>query len=708
MTASVDFQLKGRRRLLLLALASGAWFYAMSCSGAGDVAKLLAGAGATLSDSKCTVDVPAGSFAETVNVALSENLADIKDIGDVQTISNPVTLEFSKAQVVQSADPIHLRIQLDPEKMRQAIADGKGIYAKVRVKGEQISFDTSAADEVWMPVLGDVDAATAVLTVSLYASAGIVDVVGVAGNELKVAAMDLAAFSRSKAVKRLGSKAVNTVGMAQYPWAVVCDLDKLSDRGLHTCDANDPNSLVRKVQDGMTDASQELLTRLNMNTLVMKQLTALSLAQTNLSTLPDPAVLRRHDPTVRYNIVFLTSGGTSNFTTATGVLKIVESQASNAVYTAGVGNVYHHELVHAVQSAICNNCASIDDRVNLNRNSPLSEGTATAVGMLASVNWSDAAVRGKLLNGVPRNWILTLAHYNPYNDSYFMTEFFTLANNGDLHYLMPLFRAFNGNDNGVFNRRLDVAVNAALGKSLGEVYMTRVMPQRASASAARQYYNVQDVTNSDIQHQWQRTVSAMGSDSFLFTVSGNDDVCINVRLTDGVDPKLALVAINGTRGGSTFAYGDDASAHYTTSGETLTVQGRSADIQVVNFSPGGVADNKNYTIDVYTDGACLPPPPNQPCNPMKVACGAQGCGLYVQAIDGRCWAKAVGCDARGRCTRRGFEGGFDFGNCENLRNQMTQNIPVGDDRREEAANVPEDRRCGDVNLDCRWIVLCGR
>ena len=700
------FQSKGGPRVYILL---GALSLLAACSGGGSSASLSSGSGATLSDSKSSLEVPAGSFEDNISVTLNENQADTKDVGNAQVISNPVTLEFSKARIAQSTDPISLKIQLDTEQMRQALADGKGIYAKVRVRGEQISYDTSAADEErWVPLLGELDAGNGTLTIRLYASAAVVDVVGVAGTELKVAAMDAAAFNRSKAVKKVGSKAVNTIGMGQYPWAVVCDTDKLSDHGAHTCDANDPNSLVRKIQDGMTDASRELLNHLGMNTLVMQQLTALSLGQTNLSTLPDPAVLRRHDPSVKYNMVYLTSGATSNFTTATGILKIVETQASNDAYTLAVGNVYHHELVHAVQSAICNNCASIDDRVNLNRNSPLSEGTATAVGMLASVNWNTGAVRGKLLSGVPRNWILTLAHYNPYADSYFMTEFFTLANNGDLNYLMPLFRAFNGNDNGVFNRRLDAAVTAALGKSLGEVYMTRVMPQRASSSPAGIYYNVYDVTNNDISHRWEQTVSAMGTDQYLFTVSGDDDVCINVHLDEGVNQNLALVALNGTEGGSSFAYGEDSSARYTTNGDTLVIQGRSADVQVVNVSPGGVADNKTYTIEVHTDGACLPPPPEQPCNPMKVVCGERGCNLYVQDFAGICWAKAAGCDAQGRCTRQGFEGGFDFGNCEGLRNQMTQNIPVGDATRSDPANVPENHNCGDVDLGCRWIVLCGR
>lgn len=686
----------------------GALALLAACSGGGESASVSSSTGASLYSGKYSVVVPSGGFEESVDVTATENQVDTKDIGSVDVISTPLTLEFSKARVVMTEAPISVSLQLDPEKMRQAIADGKGIYAKVRVRGEQISYDNSRADEdIWVPLLGEFDAENATLTIRLYSSAGAIDVAGVAGTGLKVVAMDVGAFNRSKALKKKVSKAVNTIAMGQYPWAVVCDTDKLSDHGAHTCDASNPTSLVRKVQDGMTDASRDLATHLGMNTLVMQQLTALSLGQTNLSTLPDPAILRRHDPSVKYNMVYLTSGPTSNFTTATGILKLMETQASDAAYTSGAGNVYHHELVHAVQSAICNNCASIDDNLNLNRNSPLSEGTATAVGMLASVGWNANAVKGKLLFGAPRNWILTLAHYNPYADSYFMTEFFTLAKDGDLSFLVPLFGAFSGNQNGVFNRRLDAAVNAALGKSLPDIYLKQVMPQRGSSSPAGIYYNVQDITNNDIPHRWSQSVAAMGTNQYLLTVSGNDDVCIQVHLEgDVVDNNLALVALDGTEGGSTFSYGGDFTAHYTTAGDTLTIQAHSADIQVVNISPGGVGDSKRYTLEAHTDGACLEPAPPAACNPRKIMCGAQGCGLYIQDFSGQCWARAVSCDAMGRCTQVGADGGVDFGDCNDLKQKMTENLPAGDARREEAVDNPGNRRCGNIEVGCQWMVLC--
>lgn len=689
----------------------GALSLMAACSSGGESASVTPSTGAALSGDKYAVSVPTGSFEEAVDVTVTESKVDVAGIGSVAIVSTPLSLAFSKAKIVKSDDPIEVKLQLDPEKMRQSIADGKGIYAKVRVKGEQISYDRGDnADDTWIPVIGDLDTGSSTLTVKLFATASEIELVAVAGSGLKIITVDPASMSRSRGVKR-NAKAINRVAMAQYPWAIVCDTTVLSDRGVGTCDASNPNSLVIRTQNALTEASKDLNNRLNMNVFVIQQLTALGIAQTNLSSFPDPAVLRRHDPSVKYNMAYLGTGCNGSmrscYNGVTGVMSVAETLFNNGAEQA-IGSTLHHELVHAVQTAVMISNIDVDASNRISRNSPIIEGTAQAVGFLASSGWNAAVSKGRVLNGHPRNWSDPLGKYTPYDDNYFMTEFFSLADNGSLNYLMPLFHAFNGAA-GHFHRRLDVASQVALGKSLGEVYMTRVMPQRASTSPAGIYYTVHDVTNTDIQHRWQRSVSAMGTDPFLFTVTEDEDVCINIRLVDGVDPKLALVVHNGTSGGSAFSNGDDAVARYTTSGETLTVQGRSADVQVLNISPGGVADSKSYTIDVFTDGACLPnEPDNQPCNPMKVYCGSQGCGLYVQDFDRRCWARAVGCDAQGRCTRPGFEGGFDFGSCENLRNQMTQNIPVGDATREEAASLPEDRKCGEVDLGCRWMVLCGR
>jgi hypothetical protein len=719
MKTLIGFQLKGGPPVLLVIGALG--LLVAACSGGGGSANLSNGSGATLSDSKSSVEVPTGSYEGTVNVSLNENQADTKDIGNVLVISNPVTLEFSKALVVQSTDPINLRIQLDAEQMRQAIADGKGIYAKVRVRGEQVSYDrTVDVDAEWMPLVGNLDPATATLTVRLYASAAEVDVAAVAGDELFILAIDPAVFNQRRSVKVSKSaksaisvtKAAGRVAMAHNPWAIVCIKPKMSDRGAGTCDGSNVASLVVKVQDELTEASRDLNNRLQMNFFVIQQLTARELAVNNLSSRPVPEILRQYDPSVVYNVAYLSSGcGDSRrscYDGTTGTLTLAEGSLTNA-HAQLTGSSYHHELTHAVQTAIMPNNPNVDVDARVSRNSALVEGTATAVGLLAGSGWNTDASKGRLVNNVARNWADPLGKYSPYDDTYYMTEFFSLANSGDLSYLMPLFHSFNGNSDGVFHRRLNTAISIALGEDLPNVFLKRVMPLRNAASPNGVHYQRVDVTNNDIDHSISTSVKSMASHQYLFQDTNDEDICINVNLFQGADPNLALVMLNGTEGGEAMHYGSDSVARIAINGDVLTVEGHLADVQVINLSTGGIADQKNYTIAAYTDGACLPDEPNNvPCNPMKVYCGSQGCGLYVQAPDGRCWARAVGCDAQGRCTRPGFEGGFDFGSCENLKNQMTQNIPVGDNSREDPANLPEDRRCGDVELGCRWMVLCAR
>lgn len=717
MTTPIGFEAKGGPRVYLMIGALG--LLTAACSGGGGSANLSSGSGVTLSDSKSSLEVPTGSFGDTVNVSLSENQVDTKDVGEVTVISNPVTLEFSKAQVVQAADPIILKVQLDPEKMRQAIADGKGIYAKVRVKGEQISYDrTSDDDNVWIPILGTLDPETAVLTVRLYASASEVDVVAVAGDELFVLAADPVVFSRARSAKsksakvaKVGSKAAVRAVMAHNPWAIVCVKPKMSDHGVFTCDGANVGSLVVKVQDDLTIASRDLNDRLQMNFFVIHQLTARELAVNNMSSRPVPEILRQYDPSVVYNVAYLSSGcGNSRrscYDGTTGTLTLAEGSLNNA-HDQSTGSSYHHELTHAVQSAVMSNNSNVDVNARVSRNSALIEGSATAVGLLAASGWNAAASKGRLVNNIARNWSDPLGKYTPYDDTYYMTEFFSLANNGDLGYLMPLFHSFNGSNDGVFHSRLNVAINIALGVDLPNVFLKRVMPFRNFSSPNRVHYRQEDITNNDIDHSIAATVKSMASNQYLFKDTSDGDICISVNLFQGADPNLALVMLNGTEGGDAMPYGDDFTARVSTNGDVLTVQGHEADVQVVNLSTGGIADQKDYTISAFTHGACLPPPDPQPCNPMKVVCSERGCNLYVQDFAGICWAKAAGCDAQGRCTRPGFEGGFDFGNCENLRNQMTQNIPVGDATRSDPASVPENRNCGNVDLGCRWIVLCGR
>lgn len=697
-------------RVLLVVAASGILFSTMACSGAGDAANVAAGAGASLTDTKTSVQIPTGSFDADVTVAVTENKVDLSGLGNVKVISTPVTLEFSQARIVRSDDPIDVKIQLDTEKMRQALLDGNGIYAKVRVKGEQITYDRGAgADETWLPLLGELDSDLGTLTVKLFGTASEIEIVAVAGTELKILALDPVSFAKSKIVKRK-TKAINRVGMAQNPWAIVCDTAVLSDHGVASCDASNPNSLVIKTQNALTDASKDLNTRLQMNVLVIQQLSALSLAQTNLSSSPDPAILRKYDPSVKYNMAYLSTGcnGTTRscYNGVTGVMTVAE-----ITFDAGldqiIGSTLHHELVHAVQTAVMISNIDLDAPLKTSRNTAIIEGAAQAVGFLAASGWNAAASKGRVLNGSPRNWADPLGKYTPYDDTYFMTEFFSLANGGDLTYLMPLFHSFNGAA-GWFHKRLDVASQSALGDTLPNIFLKRVMPARSSSSPNRVHYRQEDVTNNDVDHSFAATLPSMASHQYIFSDASNGDICINVNLFQGADPNLALVMLNGTEGGDALSLENDATARMTTVGDVLTVNGHVADVQVVNLSTGGLADSKNYTIAAYTDGACLPPAPQGPCNPMKVMCDEHGCGLYVQDFAGRCWARAASCDAQGRCLRSGVEGGFDFGNCDNLRQQMTANIPVGNDVRDDPATLPDDRQCGNVDLGCRWMVLCPR
>lgn len=703
-------------RMAVLLVAVGVWFYAIGCSGAGDLAKVLSGSGASLSGTKSTLDVPAGSFAEDVNVTLSENQADTKDIGDVVLLSVPVTLSFSKVRPVQTEDSMSLTIQLDPDPMRQAIADGKGIYAKMRVVGEQLSADRNPSiPDRWVPVLGDLDPTNARLTINLHSGAENVEVVAVAGTGLKILALDLPENKRVKAKVR--------AGIGRNPWAVVCDTDTLANHGAQTCDFSNPQSVAVRLRERLLDASIDLA-RLGFDRMDINQMTAGGLANSNIPVTPTADVLRSQNQNVVYNVAFLSNSdqctvekNRSCYLLTSGQIMFAEANMDPA-YNQGAGDVVHHEMMHAVQAGMCPSCYETDN--DKNRNSPVVEGTATAVGQWAIAGEDAGRLAGRPLFGNYRSWTLPLGYFEDYDKTYEMAEFFTLANYGDLRYLPVFLRGFESNHEGVFHRRLDAAIYAALGEYLPKVFLTRVMPTRSSSPGFLDEYFKKDITNLDFPVTHEMQLTSMSAHGYQLTVNGPGQTCINVFLpAEYVSPDIALLVVGGADGGETFAFGDEGMATYTTTGETLTVAGNVADVQVLNMSTGGTSDTRPYKLGVYTDGLCQPPVPVR-CNNKRIHCDEFGCSLWIQEIGERCWAKALDCGA-GNCVERGGGDPFPMANCPHMEDTMN-NVAQANRAREAAArqngqpaprpgsqsvDMGRDYNCDGHNY-CQYLVLCAR
>lgn len=208
------------------------------------------------------------------------------DIGNAQAISSPLSVEFSDVAIVAGDAPMTLTLKLDDELVKKAIAEGKAIYAKVKIEGDSLSADTgSDGDPTWIPMLGDVDRDQNTITLNLLASASIIHAVAVVGNELRIAAPMMPSVNTSKASKSAKKTSAKKATakfdiLGQHKWIVICEKSGLSDDGEASCNTLSKSPLLN-LRDQLESYSIQLRDQ-GLNTVFVSHTTIKAIIKSNL------------------------------------------------------------------------------------------------------------------------------------------------------------------------------------------------------------------------------------------------------------------------------------------------------------------------------------------------------------------------------------------------------------------------------------------
>ncbi len=577
--------------------------------------------GTTVTDGKATLTIPAASFASDVAITLVSGTADTSSIGNVTALAQPVSLTFSEVTPVVSTDPMQLVIKLSAAEMTSALAAGKGIYAKVRMDGGQLGSDGSNTGQgVWVPILGSVDQNNATITFDLYGGGDSISIVPVAGNELQVVATipDGVSVTTSES-KSTRSKAVNTVTMGTRPWAIICNNPSFADGGTHTCDPNDPNSTAMIMLSRLY-ADSNSFAQLGFDQLIVYQLRGREIIHSGVPQVPTADVMNAHNPETIYNVAYLSDAtpcpaGASCYLPGLGQLHVLSSHIGVADITQMSDDVIMHELTHAVQHALCPHCFTADAS-----NAPMTEGTATVMGLWPVVQGNAAQLAGKYIYNRERSWqepIAELTQTSLYDVSYQMTQFFSLVDDGTVTKLPTLFRKFEAAiAKPSFLRRLDTALSDTYGHGLVYNYI-RTMALRNYDTKNRDNYilNIPDWT--DISS----TVYTFTANHYYRQADWAPDPngCYNVaRITSSPNPDLVLAVVatqvgrNNAQPGSskTIDLGNGNSVVYTVDGADLETSNPNhdnpdsciKDVIVMNINlDGDITEHLDYKLLIGFD-----------------------------------------------------------------------------------------------------------
>lgn len=590
---------------------------AASCSGGGGSASIGAGSGASVSDTKSQLTVPTGSFEGAVEVHVTEDATGVGDIGNVTALAAPVTLEFSNVQPVAGDDPMQLVIHLDADEMKRSRNAGRGIYAKIKMEGAQLASDgANAGSAEWIPMLGSLDPDAATLTVALFGGGEKIHVVPVAGDELKIVAIvppnANVNASRSRSIR---GKAVNTVAMGAYPWAIVCNNPSFPDGGSATCNTNDPSSPVMIMLSRLFEDSNSLA-GLGFDSLKIYQLRGREIIHSGVPQVPAADVMERHNPETVYNVAYLNNanscgGNASCYLIGPAQLQIRSNHLGDPDITKVSDDVIMHEMTHAVQAALCRSCFPDDARF-----APMTEGTATTMGLWPVVGGDPAALAGKVIYNRERPWQepvakTTLASKNDL--AYQMTQFFSLIDDGRVTRFPALFRSFNVNDNASASlkqsllKRLDQALTAATGKGLLHHYI-RVMALRNYETRNRDHY----IMNFPIWEKIADSVKTFSAKHYFSRApwaDSNPPRCYNIAyIKSGQTPDLYVAVVGrdvraDRREGGTATVmdlgplGNGNSVIYSNDGAKLYTEGEgdescTKDLYIVNTNLEGTSFDK--------------------------------------------------------------------------------------------------------------------
>ncbi len=502
-------------------------FLTVSCGGGGSSSggsggtTVNPGTTTTIATDNATLTIPANTFGDSLTVSLSESASLPSEITTSTPISPIVTMAFSTAHAAQVDASFSLAVTLSAETIAAAEAADEAIYALIRESDDvlahiDIDEDTAIDPFNWRIAFGTLDESTGAYTLPFTTTATSMEVLITRGDDLYL--YTEAADSNSNDVPPSQSL-IDNLSWTSRPWMVICHEQTMTGANERACNPNAGDSFIMDdILSSVTNAAELLsvLGWVSARTHVMSKAEIL-----DLRLRPHPNLDTAANDTT-YNVIFLKNvvpnasrDSRGGYFFDSGDLYVVP-RSVNAERQQFSGNIFVHELFHAVQGATfpapyLAGTENADYRWFL-------EATAHVMAMFA-LDGDESALRDKKTNGARRSWEISLRNYNDFLTPYRTFEFFAFLNEGDVDYLPDLYSLLAGSAGGT-NSYVEVHnafESLFTGQGLADVYTQRVMSQRGVGT------DENDCTYIDITEE-------LDNDG-VFTMTPGDGYSLNINLT---------------------------------------------------------------------------------------------------------------------------------------------------------------------------------
>ena len=300
-----------------------------------------------------SLTVEAGTFAEGVDVKLSEGVTDLNTLPSGTSLSTAARLEFSKVALVRNDVGMTFALQISPDSLAEALTAGKIIHAWIQITGNRPAAGEMATFTGWQEALGTLDQDAATFTIPLFATAEQIDVVVVSAAPLNIY-VDPATPS-ALTVRDL-AKVVIADWQAR-PWAIVCKAETLPAGQQGLCDVSSADFVLQDFVE-LLQADAFWLSSLGWDkaNLQTEDVAGLAILAGGAGALGLP---EDFDETAQFNVVFFTHETKTACGTEAGIVGCYNPNTARLELTnlvadpsraERIGDAVAHELFHAIQA----------------------------------------------------------------------------------------------------------------------------------------------------------------------------------------------------------------------------------------------------------------------------------------------------------------------------------------------------------------------
>jgi len=688
----------------------------LSCSGGSGVKTISVGPGVsvnvesntevTVKGSESTLYLPSSIFSENISVSLSEDAVDVTELAGYTLLSKSISLHFSQAQQTKEKAFV-LAFTLSKEKVQSLLQEGKGLFAKVRNRGEHIAYGEGKS-ATWSLHLGEYDENTGEYSVAFYATAETIEVALVAGDPLTVF---IGSVQKDRGEESFGAKSVSKASplateltrtiynFEETPWAVICEPAKMTVAERALCQEGNARYQLERVHERIRSNTQLLVDQgWSKAKLLLTTALSLQIARGDINAFTGSRDLPIYLPVAfvagRANTACSNTAVKGCYDPNNGKLEFTEL-ALIAEDQLRCGDTVMHELFHAVQAATLPDVEDVW----------FNEATSSAMGAWAVAGGNANTLINSTYCGEHRDWNFGLDNSSDDYRPYKTMEFFTGLANGEISYLPQVFAALSTSSSSLTYTSLNDALSTVptVHATLGENYMNVVRRKIPS-------FNYPHCSQMELQTEddlWfgleSGALQSMSSDCYN-TLETNlaDGHCWRVELEAvGANASDLRLAVNGKVEDENVAFLRASRLEMVVGDVKLN---RTAEADAYRLHVQEIAHEEACPLrepDVLpNEGDCLPREvhcfnrPNQN-GPADITCS-------LRMTLGTCTIGVVGCTqfGTGGVECHDINGiPIEWGNCGAEQNALQTGVP-GD-----VISIPQGNGCNSSQL-CRRLLLC--